>query len=274
MLRPSLRPAALGLLLAGTGLGAVLAARAPSHDRAWALEQSRLPRITLSDTLVRIEDFRRFRLDDSGRVAPGWEDRTYDLRRLRSAWLVLAPFSRAWRGPAHLFASFGFDDSTFVAVSVEARRETGEEYGILRGLGRTLELMYVLGDEADLIGRRAAAPDADLYLYPITTTPERVRAVFLDILRRAETLRSRPEFYHTVWNNCTSNLVDHVNAATPGRIRAGLRLLLPGYADDVARRLGLIDSTLPIDAARRRYRITDRARAHLGAPDFSLRIRS
>ncbi len=43
------------------------------------------------------------------------------------------PFSRRWRGPAHAFVSFGFDDGQYLAISVEARREQGEQ---LRGYSR------------------------------------------------------------------------------------------------------------------------------------------
>jgi Domain of unknown function (DUF4105) len=160
-----------------------------------------------------------------------------------------------------------------VSISIEARREVGEEYGLLQGIGRNFELIYVVGDERDVIGQRAGFGDFDVYLYPIRTTPERARAVFLDMIRRAEGLRTQPEFYHTLSNSCISNLVRHVNRVAPGRIPGGLKLLAPGYADEVARALGLIDSTLTVDAARARYRINDRARRYLGDADFSIRIR-
>jgi hypothetical protein len=150
----------------------------------------------------------------------------------------------------------------------------GEEYGLLKGLGRNFELIYVIGDERDLIGKRAAFGDFDVYLYPIRTSPERARAVFIEMLRRAERLRTRPEFYNTFGNNCTSNLVRHVNQVVPGRIEAGIKLLAPGYADEVARALGLIDSSMTLAEARARYRINDRARRYQDSADFSIRIRA
>ena len=60
------------------------------------------------------------------------------------------------RGPAHAFVSFGFDDGGYVAISVEARREAGETYSPARGLMKQFEIMYVVGDERDLIGLRVA----------------------------------------------------------------------------------------------------------------------
>jgi hypothetical protein len=262
------------LFCAVAGFGSIIFSRRPSNTRLWAVDHTRLPEIVFSDSLVRIANLRdfRYRSPDSFEVA--FDTVTYDLRRLTSVWFVLTPFSKAWRGPAHSFVSFGFDDSTFVAVSIEARRERNEEYGLLKGLGRNFELIYVIGTERDVIGRRAAFGSFDVYLYPIRTTADRARAVFLDLLTRADRLNQRPEFYHTIGNNCTSNLVASVNRVVPGRIPKGLKLLLPGYADQVARSLGLIDSTRSLEQTRSTYRINDRARAAIALADFSLKIRS
>lgn len=256
------------------GFGVTILTRQPSNHRPWIADHARAPEIVLSDSLVRIANLRNFQLVGSDSSIPAYETRTYDLSRLDSAWFVLAPFSKAWRGPAHGFVSFGFDDSTYVTISVEARREVGEEYGVLAGLGRNFELIYVIGDERDVIGRRAAFGDVDVYLYPIRTTPERARAVFVDMLRRADGLSTRPEFYHTVRNNCMSNLVASVNRVVPDRIQGGLRLLLPGYADEIARSLGLLEEGVTIEEIRSRYRINDAAARYLDSADFSRRIRS
>ncbi len=102
---------------------------------------------------------------------------------------------------------------------------------------------------------------------------EGVRAVLVVMLKRANALRARPEFYHTFTNNCTLNLVRHVNALSPGKIPGSWRIVFPGYSDEVALGLGLIDSTGSVAAARECFRINARARAALDAPDFSRRIR-
>jgi hypothetical protein len=268
-----LRLFALLLVLGGGGITALIATRRPRADRTWAIDHARAPTVSFADSLVRVEGVRRFRYPAGTGVEEHWETATYDLSALSSVWLVLTPFSKGWRGPAHTFVSFGFGDSSYVAISIEARREADEEYGVLRGLGRNYELIYVVGDEPDLIGRRVAFDEADTYLYPLTATPADARAMFTAMLKRAAELQRTPEFYNTLSNSCVSNLVEHVNRLAPGRIPGGVRLLFPGYADAVAHELGLIDATIPIDSARARYRINDRARGHLDAPDFSRRIR-
>jgi hypothetical protein len=186
---------------------------------------------------------------------------------------VLVPFSRKWRGPAHAFVSFGFEDGEYLAISVEARREEDETYGVLKGLLRRYELIYVIGTEHDLIGRRALYDGGDVFLYPIRATPQAVQAMLTGMLRRANALHAKPEWYNTITNNCTLNLVHHVNAIAPGRIPSSWRIVLPGYSDEVIYNLGLIDSTGGLAESRARFRINDRAVAAFNAPDFSARIR-
>lgn len=262
--------AALGLLLV---LGLAWLSATPSADRHWAEDQSMLADISIDGSRVEIRGIRNFRWTSATAYTPAWDTRTYDLDQLASAWYVLVPFSDRWRGPAHGFVSFGFNDGQFLAVSVEARREAGESYGVVKGLFRRFELIYVLGDERDLIGRRAVYDGNDVFLYPMRADHGTMRAVLLDMLARADQLKRHPEFYNTLTNNCTLNLVRHVNALSPGSIPANWRIALPGYSDEVIHRLGLIDSTGTLEEQRARFRINDRARVALEAPDFSLQIR-
>lgn len=258
----------VAVLLVGTW-----AAIRPSHDRTWSVDQSVLPAVEFQDDSVLIRGVRNFHWTSATDFIPGWEDRTYRLDQVATAWYVVVPFSTRWRGPAHAFVSFGFDDGRYLAISIEARRERGENYGVVLGALRRYELLYVIGDERDLIGRRALYDGTDVYLYPIRADRAAVRAMFTAMLERAERIRTHPEFYNTFTNNCTLNLVRHVNRIAPNRIPGSWRIVLPGYSDQVVHALGLIDSTLALDQARIRFRINDRARAVLESDDFSSRIR-
>ncbi|MGQ0562530.1 MAG: Lnb N-terminal periplasmic domain-containing protein [Gemmatimonadota bacterium] len=244
----------------------------PSNDRAWTIGQERTPYVTFAGSRLTIHNVRNFIWQQDGSAKVRWQDRTYDLDRLESVWFGLAPFERDNRGPAHTFLSFGFSDSQYVAISVEARRERNEDYSVLKGMLRRYEITYVIGDERDIIGLRSVRGD-DIYLYPIRTTPAKARALFVEMLERANSLNQEPEFYNTLTNNCTTNILDHANSVSPGRIPYGRQVLLPGYADELAQRLGLIDSSVPIEQIRARYLINERARAFARDPFFSLRMR-
>jgi hypothetical protein len=270
VLRFTLLSAAL-LTLAGAG---ALALARPSHQRAWRTEQAVLPEVRFEGDVVRIRNVRNFAYRTAEHFDPRYEDRTYDLARLQRVWFVLSPFGGAWRGPAHAFLSFEFADGQHVSISVEARREVGEEYSVVKGLLRRYELIYVIGDERDLVALRAVHWNDPTYLYPVRATPEQAREIFVRMLERAQQIERRPEFYNTISNNCLGNIVDEVNEFATRRIRYGWEVLAPGYSDDLAYEMGLIDSELSLAEVRERYRINARAQAASGDPAFSQRIRA
>lgn len=273
---PSRRTAAaiLALVAIATGAGALGFSRIqPTNAHVYRADQAVLPTISFHGHEATIRNVRNFTFLSDSQSIPGYYDRTYDLDRLVRVWFGLSPFAKLWRGPAHTFLSFEFADSQFVAVSVEARREPGEDYSPLLGALKRYELMYVIADERDLIGLRAVTWRDPVYLYPARATPAQVRALFLHMLRRAKHLQEHPTFYNTLTDNCTTNIEDAIDAVAPGRARNGLEGILPGYADRAALEDSLLDTDLPLDAARRRFRVDERARAAANAPDFSLRIR-
>ena len=66
-------------------------------------------------------DVRNFSWRTEADYTEGWEQRTYDLSKLRSLDLFLV----YWMGPsiAHTIMSFGFEDGRYLDFSIELRRE-------------------------------------------------------------------------------------------------------------------------------------------------------
>ncbi len=245
----------------------------PSNQRDWAEDQARLASAVLDGDALRISNLRNAVYRSTSDFDVHWETRSYDLRQLVSVWFMVEPFAD-WRGPAHTLLSFGFADGQFLAISVELRKERGESFSPLLGLLRQYELIYVLGDERDLIGLRANHRQDDVYLYPIRTTAEGRQALLLSMLERANALVMQPEFYNTLTSTCTSNIVDHIELIAPGRVPFSYKTMLPGYADDLAFELGLIDTDLPRESFRAAHKINDLARLHADSADFSAGIRA
>ena len=272
--RRLLKAAIIAIALVGCAGAIVLALTRPRADRRWVPQHAVMAHANVRGDSAHLHRIRDFTHTGADQFSVAYADRRYDLTKLETVWFIVTPFSTKWRGPAHTFVSFGFADSQYVAISVEARREPGETYGPVTGLFKQFELIYVVGEERDLIGSRAAFGGYDVYVYPIRTTRERMRALFVEMLARANALGTKPEFYNTITNNCTSNVVDHVNHIAPRAVPRGIKTILPGYADEVAHSLGLIDNSMSIDEARRRYRVNDVARRFAADPDFSRRIRS
>lgn len=250
---------------------AVVRPRVPSNERPWTPPHARMPEAEFRGDTVIVRNFRRFRYQAHDRYTEAWTTDTFHLSRLRSVMYALSPFGAEWTGSAHSFVTFAFTDSQFVSISAEGRRQQGKEFGLWAGLTREMGLIYVVGDENDVVRRRVIDGD-DIFLYPVNSPPRRTREMFVSMLRRANALRERPEFYNLVDNNCTSVLVAHVNELIPGRIPRGWQVLLPGYADRVAQRIELISARGTNAELRARYRINAIA---AGLPDdasFSVKL--
>jgi hypothetical protein len=137
---------------------------------------------------------------------------------------------------------------------------------------KQFELIYVVGDERDLVGVRANHRGETVYLYRLNTTPEDARRLLLVYLARINELAERPEFYHLLSNSCTINIIRYANAA--GRKgRFDIRHLLNGLIDSYLYHSGRVDTTLSFDELRKRSLINDAARGAERDSDFSERIR-
>ena len=238
----------------------------PSHDRAWSEDQSRLPHPEIHGDVLQISDLRDFRYRSASDWDAAWRDDTYDLRELVRGWYIVEHFS-AFAGAAHAMASFEFSDGRFLAVSVEIRKEQGEEYSPLKGLFRQYELMYVIADERDALQLRTNhRPDSDLYLYEVTAGPEATRAFLEDMMARAADIAAQPAFYNSLVDTCASNLARHLVRVSPERISPlNPRVLMPGYSHELAWRLGLLGEG-PLEPLKAAARTRDRAAA-AGASD-------
>ena len=243
----------------------------PSQEGDWSPDMARLPSVSFAGDLVHITDIRNCRYRAVDDFDLDWLDATYDLRQLKTVHFLVEPFS-AFRGPAHTMLAFGFEDGRHFAISVELRREKGAAFHPLPGMYKQFELMYVIGSEEDLIQLRTNHRKHEVYFYPIRATAEAKRALLVDMLMRANSLRELPEFYNTFTNSCTTNIVRHVNKLTDGPRPMNPKVLLPAYADELAYDMGLIETELRFDAAREHFRIDEIAHRENGIP-FSQRIR-
>jgi hypothetical protein len=201
-----------------------------------------------------------------------WYEDQFDLEAICSVDFVVEPFAD-WRGPAHTLLTFGFDDGRHLAVSVEARRETGESFAASAGLFKQYEILYVIGDERDVIGLRVNVRKHDVYVFPMRAERKQVQELFVRMLRRANELAQRPEFYHTLSNSCHMNIVRHFEDLTGRNLPPDLRVFLPGYADEMAHDLGLIDFEGTLEAARAAFRIPGPVPIVADGRDWSRRIR-
>ncbi|OGE86337.1 MAG: hypothetical protein A3J48_02460 [Candidatus Doudnabacteria bacterium RIFCSPHIGHO2_02_FULL_46_11] len=244
----------------------------PSNDRDWNTDQAVLPYAEINGDLASIHNIRNFTYTSADDYIPAYYDKTFDLSKLEKVYFIVEPFGDS-QYAGHTFLSFEFSGNQFVSISIEIRKEKGEKYSPFKGLFKQYELMYVIADERDVVKLRTNYRKDRVYIYPVKTTPEKIRSVFLDMIGRTNQLRDKPEFYNTLTNNCSNNIVEHVNKIAPKRVPFSLKYVFPARADELAYSLGLIDTDLPFLEAKAKYLVTDKALQYADDPEFSVKIR-
>jgi hypothetical protein len=243
----------------------------PSLDRKWRPEVGVMPRAFIDGDRVRITGVRDFDYRSADDFTVRYEEREVSLSHLTAVNLYISYWMP---GPVgHTFVSFVFDDAPPLSISIEARPEMGEGYAPVASLFKQFELIYVVGDERDLVRVRTNYRGEDVYLYRTVISPENTRRLLRVYLDRINKLADHPEFYHLLSNSCTINIVRYgksLGAPNHFDIRHYLNGLFDAYLYD----MGAIRSKLPFEELRRRSRINDAALAAQDAPDFSERIRA
>jgi hypothetical protein len=242
-----------------------------SHDRDWRAEVAVMPRAVIDGDRVRITGVRNFEYRSRNDFTVRHEVREFLLSDLAGIDFYVSYWSEGLVG--HTFLSFIFRNAPPLSISIETRPEVGEGFNPLASLFKQFELIYVVGDERDLVGLRTNHRQETTYLYRLNTSADDARRLLLVYLDRINQLADRAEFYHLLSNSCTINIIRYANAA--GREgRFDIRHLFNGLIDSYLYHSGRVDTSLPFDELRQRSLINGAAQAAEGAPDFSQRIRA
>ena len=263
------RGKAIAICLAGFAL--VLAwwlTLKPSNDRAWQPDVAQTAWAEIDGDHVTIHNVRNCDYRTEGDYTPHWETRAYDLAQIRGMDIFLTYWGSPWI--AHPIVSFQFGDNDYIAMSIETRKEVGEQYSAIRGFFRYYELIYTVSDERDVVRLRTNyRKGEETYLFHTRATSEHARATFLNYLKKINRIRNRPEWYNALTNNCTTNI-----ATLAGEPQLDWRVLLNGRADQMLFERGdLATGNLPFAQLKQQAHINAAARAANDAPDFSRRIR-
>ena len=268
--------AALVALVAWLGYAFLL--KRPSNDRTWEYGMETLADITITGERVRVAHVRDFGWGPDGPRSSEYVDRTFAIDRITRVWFVQEPFPlgpvTGFRGVAHTYFVFDFEDQPPLAVSVEARRERGETFDGLRGLFNHYELIYVWGTERDLTGSRAVREKNQLYMFPLQIPPAAAQQLFRQLAEVTQYLATEPRFYNTLLSNCTNELAKAANLVQPGAIPPNIGLILPGYADQVLYKLGFLPTDVPLDQLRQKSYISQVVEAAYERPDFATQLRA
>jgi hypothetical protein len=243
----------------------------PSNSRNWQPDVALLPWADVQGSKVTIHNIRNCDYRSETDYTVRHYNKTFDLEKLQSVDLSLV----YWGSPyiAHTMFSFGFEGEGFVCISIETRKEVGEEYSTIKGFFRQYELTYVVADERDLIGLRTNyRVGEDVYMYRLKAPADLIRKVFLDYLREVNSLKERPEWYNALTGNCTTSIRGHTAPYNPDA-RFDWRIIVNGFIDELLYERKTVDTTLPLLELKKRSLINGRAKGLDKSPDFSRLIR-
>ena len=202
-----------------------------------------------------------------------YEPRAYGLDSVRT----LDAFINFW-GPksvAHVFLSFGFTDGRYLAVSVEFRPELGESYDLWAGIFKRYELIYIWGDERDLVRARTNYRNEEVYIYRVRMSREDIRKLLVSMLNKTNQLYKSPEFYNTLTHSCTNTLVRHTKEAGIMVIPFWKQHIFTGDIDLRSYNQGwFYGDELPFEELRAKAKINAIAEAADKDPEFSQKIRA
>ncbi len=242
----------------------------PSHEREWEPSVARSPTMEIDGDDLTVTNLRNFSYTSEEEFTERWEERRYELSRLRGVDLFLSYWGSPWI--AHTIVSWDFGDGEHLAISIETRKEVHESYSAVLGFFRQFELHYVVADERDVIGVRTNHRGEDVYLYRVRSDPELARLLLLDYAEEINRLSRRPRWYNALTTNCTTAIDHHVEHVAPGD-PWNWRILVNGKLDELAYMRGNVDTSLPFAEFKRRSRIVERARAAGESPAFSSLLR-
>jgi hypothetical protein len=244
-----------------------------SNDRDWQPEVANLPYATINGDMITMHNVRNLDYRTETDFTPRWETRQYDLRKLDSVDVIAVYWGS--KAIAHIMITFGFSGKDYVTVSIETRKEKGENYSTLAGFFRQYELVYVVADERDVIGVRTTYrhPQEDVYVYRVKASLVNIRRGFLDYLKTMNEMRERPQFYNTLTTNCTTSVLFHTRM-NPESPPMSWKVLASGYVPEYLYELGRLDKTRSFAELERVSRVNERTHAAGGDAAFSQRIRA
>ena len=248
----------------------------PSNERSWVNDNERLATVEYEGDMALFRNVRDFNWRTTKDYDERWIDVKVDLSKVRKIWFVLEYFSPERREMAHTILSYEFEDGRRLACSIEVRKKKGASYDPLKGVFRTYELIYVWGTERDIIGVRSRCRlKSKTHLFEgVVLGPGNERRMLESYIRRTNKLADEPEWYNTLTNTCTTNIVNHVNEVYPRRVPWAIGVLMPGLSPKMLLRNNLVKNTGGLHETMHLSVIDEASREWDSSVDFGDWIRS
>lgn len=228
--------------------------RTPSLTREWDEDVSVLSGVSFSESgEVTLGEVRNWTYDIESIESKDYFEMTFNPDDIQGLWMYEQQLDS--RGLiAHTFLVFEFDESygegRYLGLSIETRREVGEEYSVVGGALRSFEITHIWATEKDLVTRRVQYLDYPLVRHKLEISPEVRARIFSKFAAETAGLSHTPQWYNTLSNNCTSSLIRYVNESEPGAIPLHYSYVFTGKAEEYLRKLSYTDPSYSLPITR------------------------
>ena len=133
---------------------------------------------------------------------------------------------------AHSMLGLNFADGTTVVFSMETRLPEGKTQNAIDGFYHRYGLAMIAGTPEDLYGLRTDHRGETLYVYRVKADRKYMRKTVISLLERAGHLQRHPEFYNSLFRNCTTGMLSALPEANSMKIN-DIRLIFNGMAGNM-----------------------------------------
>lgn len=170
---------------------------------------------------------------DGKKAIHSWQTATIAPDKVLKAYFLVKPFAPKFLA-AHTLLGFSFApggvvskdgrESDNIFLTIEAYKKLGQTYGLLKTMKKNFDIVWILTtlhNYAELNVNYNKDTDKEIIIYPINLSHAQTKALLVDTIRQA-CVNRQGEYYHTIRNNCTNNLIILLNRVLPPEKRIKL----------------------------------------------------
>lgn len=239
----------------------------PTHKKEWAADVAQVATGEIHDNKLTMHNVRNFSYivdeiyDEKWETEERWETLDYNLDNIQGLDLFLSYC--ASEHIAHAILSWDFGHDQHLAISIEPRKDTSQEYSAIKGFFKQFELSYVAANEKDIIRLRTNFKKERVYAYSLQVSKEQAKALLQDYVKKMNNLAAKPAFYDALTRNYTTANYLHtktINSASPPPM--DWKIFASGHLDELLYEKGILSQRLPFATLRQQSRIDQRMQAY------------